>query len=558
VAFVGFAAFMKKAVAVADIQEKAEIKLANALKSLGQNTKETRKDLLDFASSLQSVTTFGDEAIIEIQALLTSLGGLSGETLKRATAATLDFAAAMDQDAKAAAINFAKAATGFTSGITRYIGEVKLSGDVTEDFTRVLTKAESKLGGTATVLTKTFGGALQQLWNSLGDVTERMGFSVTKSERFIAVINELRIGVDEFVTFLDQNIDSLVKFGDAAADAFVKVAESLGPLANANLKLLKIVSQIDKFLGDAGTGVFAGIGPAIDIAIDATDKLGERIQAAVDKIRNLGKDGKTAADQLGEGLDTALTEAEQHVLDLQGAVESLGLITQEGLVDRVKELILGWEAVNLQLIATGENTKFIELNMVQITELADELRAQGAILPSQFEAVNSTLGKINKNFDFAGNLAAQFGATLTRAALQGELTFKRFFKQLLVDLAAAIVQAAILAAILSSFGGKGFGAVFKGFFGIGGSKGGIVPGFAGGGIVPGVDTGRDTVLAGLRPGELILPPEVTRAIVDAVNRPTSTATFNFQGATGLEDLFEDINALVERRGFTLRATETVP
>ncbi len=72
--------------------------LNTALKASGEFSKAASLELQEYASSLQAITKFGDEAILQTQALIQSLGQLDKEALKKATAATLDMAAALGID----------------------------------------------------------------------------------------------------------------------------------------------------------------------------------------------------------------------------------------------------------------------------------------------------------------------------------------------------------------------------------------------------------------------------------------------------------------------------
>ena len=76
-------------------QEKAERKLATALG-------KTNTALLNYASTMQKNTEFGDEEIINVNALIAAYTD-DEEAIKRATQATVDLAAAKGMDLKAAA-----------------------------------------------------------------------------------------------------------------------------------------------------------------------------------------------------------------------------------------------------------------------------------------------------------------------------------------------------------------------------------------------------------------------------------------------------------------------
>ena len=93
-------------------QEKVEKKLEQALG-------RTSSALLNQASALQKVTTFGDEAIIGAQALIASFVD-DEEQIKAATEATLDLAAAKGMDLNAAADLVSKTLGSSTNALSRY------------------------------------------------------------------------------------------------------------------------------------------------------------------------------------------------------------------------------------------------------------------------------------------------------------------------------------------------------------------------------------------------------------------------------------------------------
>ena len=84
----------KKLFAATIEQERVEKKLEHQLGRVN-------KSLLNYASGLQKVTKFGDEAIIQVQGMLAAFTK-DEEQIKLATAATLDLAEAKGMDLKAA------------------------------------------------------------------------------------------------------------------------------------------------------------------------------------------------------------------------------------------------------------------------------------------------------------------------------------------------------------------------------------------------------------------------------------------------------------------------
>ncbi|KKL13897.1 hypothetical protein LCGC14_2521180, partial [marine sediment metagenome] len=73
-----------------------------------------------FASGLQKVTTFGDEATLSAMAMVQQLADLNQEGLEKVTPAMLDFAAAMDVDLQTAATLIGKTLGSTTNALSRY------------------------------------------------------------------------------------------------------------------------------------------------------------------------------------------------------------------------------------------------------------------------------------------------------------------------------------------------------------------------------------------------------------------------------------------------------
>ena len=166
-----------KFVSAAAIQEKAERTLAAAMKQAGTFTKEAFEHNLKYASSLQKMTTFGDEAILGVQKMLTNFG-IEKEALDGLTKATLDLAAAKGMDLRAAGDLVAKSVGSSTNALTRYGIEVKGAVGSTERAQTAIENISRLFGGAATAEAETFSGTVTQMKNALGDLAERIGFKL--------------------------------------------------------------------------------------------------------------------------------------------------------------------------------------------------------------------------------------------------------------------------------------------------------------------------------------------------------------------------------------------
>lgn len=167
IGIVAITRFVGKATQAYAKQELAEKKLQAALG-------KTSFALLDQASALQKVTRFGDEQIIEAQALIGSFVK-DEEAIKKATKATLDLAAAKGFDLTAAADLVSKTLGSTTNALTRYGIQVEGAVGSTERLDSMTRNIARVFGGQATEQAKTLTGQIDQLSNATGDLMEKIG-----------------------------------------------------------------------------------------------------------------------------------------------------------------------------------------------------------------------------------------------------------------------------------------------------------------------------------------------------------------------------------------------
>ena len=188
VAFAGLSATVTGLISAYRTQEQAEIKLATAIKSTGGAAGLTKKELLDMASSLQQVSTFGDEAIIEAQALLLTFTKIGEDVFPQATETILNMSAAMGTDLKSSTIMLGKALNDPIAGVTalsragvqltetqkEQIKSFDELGNVAQAQKIILQELEVQFGGQARATAKGTG-AFIQLSNTIGDLAEKIG-----------------------------------------------------------------------------------------------------------------------------------------------------------------------------------------------------------------------------------------------------------------------------------------------------------------------------------------------------------------------------------------------
>lgn len=173
-AFAGITAILKKSADAYAEQERAVAKLNAALKAQEAYTDALSRELQAFASQMQQVTIFGDEAIEEAMAIMVTFD-LTGEKLKQATKAALDLASAYDMDLSTAAFLLGKAYEGVTDTLTRYGIILDENIDKNKKFDEVIKRINEKLGGQSEIIGNTLYGSLEKAKNAFGDLFETIG-----------------------------------------------------------------------------------------------------------------------------------------------------------------------------------------------------------------------------------------------------------------------------------------------------------------------------------------------------------------------------------------------
>ena len=189
IAVKAFISAAKECVEALKIQEQAEARLNAVLKASGNQIGMTVSDLKQLASATQSITRFGDEAVIEAEKVLIATQSLDKEGLQRALMSSADLAEAMGTDIVNAASTMAYALQDPEAGLTRLrrqgiaftdeeIAQVKALQDANDLFGAqavVLEKIESRYQGVAKAVADTPTGTLDKIKNVWSDIKEGLG-----------------------------------------------------------------------------------------------------------------------------------------------------------------------------------------------------------------------------------------------------------------------------------------------------------------------------------------------------------------------------------------------
>ena len=237
-----------KSISLAMEQEKAEVALAAALRANGEYTEDIIEKNKRFASSIQAVTTYGDEEVLRLMALQKNLG-VTAERLEAATKMSIGLAAATGRDVQSMAMYIALAEQGEFTMLRRYIPALRATEDSTEQM-RIVTEFAARGFEVAQESAKTFSGGLQQLKNLFGDVQERIGNVIVKNEALLGIMengkNSLLMWIDIAERWVAANEELIKQKTHEAVEKITKAVQGLYDIYR---------SLPDGLIGAAGTGI---------------------------------------------------------------------------------------------------------------------------------------------------------------------------------------------------------------------------------------------------------------------------------------------------------------
>ena len=244
------------------VQKEAENKVAQAILATGGAANLSGNQIKQYARDLQSVTTFGDEAILSSSALLLTFKRIKDEAFLPAQKAILDVSAAMGTDLKSSTIQIGKALNDPIKGLAalnrvgiqfteiqkKKIQKALLATNSTLEAQKViLSELNSQFGGMAGILAMSTIGSIDQMKNAFGDMAEVAGKALAPN------IIELTQNMKVFFENIDP--DSLKQFlflttslagGLMMHGTAMKVATSVMNGYNSQLKLSIVLTNTFK------------------------------------------------------------------------------------------------------------------------------------------------------------------------------------------------------------------------------------------------------------------------------------------------------------------------
>lgn len=248
--------FLSDSVTLYGVQEQAEAKLGAALKATGYAAGYTQKQLEDYASELQNITTYGDEVTLQSMTMLAAFKNIKGDHFKAAQLAAMDMAAAMGKSLPEATKLFGASLNNPIEGISKLkesgiqftkaqiaqITQLTNTGRIAEAQAIILAEAQARWGGAAAAAAQSATGQMQQVANAAGDIKESLGG---------ILLNVFTLGGAG--NWLSQTC------GQWAGDLKENMNQISYTIASVALKIAAFAEKINVVFEPVWTGIAAGI-----------------------------------------------------------------------------------------------------------------------------------------------------------------------------------------------------------------------------------------------------------------------------------------------------------
>jgi len=286
----------------AQVQELAEARVGAVLKATGGKIGMQVGQLKDMASGLQKTTMFGDEDVLNAEAMLMTFKGITQDIFPETLSLAADIASTFGTDLRSAILQVGKAVEDPSYGFTQLrrvgVSFTEEQGEMIKKFTKmgevakaqavVLEVLRTQIGGVSEAIAATNTGKYVQLKNVIGDIKETIGAGL---------------------------LDGIIKVADGwnlGADSLARINQESGPLIQ---------------------GWFSG---AVQDAGIAAKYLWTNLQADAEAVRNIFS--PSTIDAIREERDAVLKDAEAMVILRDATKEYARIKSEMDANNRVRQM----------------------------------------------------------------------------------------------------------------------------------------------------------------------------------------------------------------------------
>lgn len=541
----GAASIGKSIIGATVRQEQALAQLEQRLKSTGGAAGLTSQELQDMARAMQQVTTFGDEVVMEGQALLLTFTQIGKDVFPAATETMLNMSVAMNQGLKESAIQLGKALNDPIKGVTalRRVG-VQLTeaqeeqirafvemNDVAGAQRIILKELEVQMGGSARAARDTLGGAIDGLKNAFGDLLEgdSKGGGVRGATDAINDLTDLLSSEETkdafgsitslFFGITATIVEAVNMIGVLSKSIDDLIGKDLGRLAKKGLLPIPTIGSIGEYLGERYRGDGASSNSGLIDRSGARDPKAE----AMARARELYGVGSGGNDASGTGSDAQDNLAKTTDLIFQHT-DGLEKLTMQRERDRAEVLAsIGTDAEKekaLMLIDDAYNAQ-----RESIFETSDAYQELAQSARDAFEAEKEARDKAAEEWEeYKDGVKGVFSDIFNSAKSLGDIG-DILGKRLLGNIAdkASGEAASLFSGLVGKTGGAG---------GLLGKLGGLF--FDKGGFIPSGSAG----IVGEFGPELVRGPAAVTSRKETAKGMGNTFNISLPGVSNKKDAFE--------------------
>ncbi len=330
--------------------EKVNAQTEAVIRSTGGAAGMTAEAVRDLASSLQSQTTYTDEAIQSAENLLLTFTNITNDIFPDATKVVLDMSTALGQDTKASAIQLGKAlqdpiegvnalrrvGVNFTQAQQDVIAKLVDTGKAGEAQRMIIAELSKEFGGSAVAAANTYAGKVEQMKNKMDDFKESIGAGVTPvlgnlittisevASNMVGTTNVTMAAFKAFRLFAEGAFaatNMLVQLGSGLAAAGVNIAKFTDKLnffnGNRDQEYDKQLTAVGKFANGSSEAFqkFVNANTEVSYALQKTSEQSEKTsKAGIAALGNFSTSAKKTAKDTAESynkLGEALTKVRQ-------------------------------------------------------------------------------------------------------------------------------------------------------------------------------------------------------------------------------------------------------
>ena len=292
-------------------QEKAVLRLNQALVNTGIYTPQVSKHLQELASNLQKVTIYGDETTLKAVGMAQQFARLREDELVKMIPLIQDMASALEMDLNSAAMLVGKTLGSETNALSRYGITLSDTKDKGQKLNELMIKLQARFGGQAQEEAKGYAGQMKMLNNEWGDMKERVGAELIPVIReFIPIIKELAPVIEAVAGNIVKMVKKILNLRDIQKEVSDDMKGRLSvDLMDINKNILDLCKSYGFFV-DENNKVYDALQRPVPV-----NNLPDELRH---KLKVLFEEAKIVQEQLGK-LETPTVKARPPIVEPEPA-----------------------------------------------------------------------------------------------------------------------------------------------------------------------------------------------------------------------------------------------